>query len=105
MGARDRFNAGYADWKYFRNNLNKLFYDDAARKKAAQGRRAMDESGAEVGHAPTADGFHISDWVTCACGWESPHFWDGMDLAFDEWYEHVHDSLIAEFDDAGVGHA
>lgn len=30
----------------------------------------------------------VIDFVTCRCGWESEHLWDGMERALLEWIAH-----------------
>lgn len=41
------------------------------------------------GHKPTPKSHRFSDWVECACGWESQEYWDGEEYAFSEWQKHI----------------
>jgi hypothetical protein len=34
-------------------------------------------------------GVTVFDQGVCSCGWLGSNFWDGGDLAFDEWVKHV----------------
>lgn len=42
----------------------------------------------DVNHAEHLSGGYMTDWVECSCGWRSNSFWDGDDLAHDEWVKH-----------------
>lgn len=45
-------------------------------------------------HKPTTSGDgHFSDWIVCGCGWETAHYWDGLDYAWAEWRWHVADEF------------
>ena len=41
-------------------------------------------------HEEIYDGGYMVDWVRCSCGWRSNSYWDGDDLAHDEWVKHEH---------------
>lgn len=34
-------------------------------------------------------GWVLADQAGCSCGWVGPVYWDGADLAKDQWEKHV----------------
>ncbi len=43
-------------------------------------------------HVSSNLGEGMLDELQCTCGWKSKPYWDGADIAWDEWIEHVADS-------------
>lgn len=67
-------------------------YTNEQRDDLLRVEKAMEKS-AKPEHSYKVGGEFMTDWVVCACGWTSPHFWDGVDLAIDTWQEHVANEL------------
>ncbi len=47
------------------------------------------EKAAAPEHAPQYKSEFMSDWVDCACGWQSDGFWDLVEAAEEQWRKHV----------------
>ena len=40
-------------------------------------------------HAFKIVGVTLDDTCVCACGWESPPYWDGAEYAYNNWKAHL----------------
>lgn len=46
------------------------------------------KAGEKRTHMPKPGSRNIVDYCYCSCGWESRGYWDGMELALQEWIAH-----------------
>ncbi len=52
-------------------------------------RQAEIEAGEAIGHTQKIEGATMDDTCVCTCGWRSRTYWDGDDLAYQEWVKHI----------------
>lgn len=41
------------------------------------------------GHRYSNIGVTVFDQGACSCGWRGKGYWDGADLAYDDWMKHI----------------
>ena len=58
-------------------------------KEAAERREKEFAAGEAVGCVPILHGTTLDDSYHCSCGWKSKPYWDGADLAHNDWLEHI----------------
>lgn len=58
-----------------------------------------DEPGREInGHIYNNIGVTVFDQAQCSCGWTGNGYWDGADLAYDEWIRHANGEDVKVFE-------
>lgn len=62
-------------------------------EKCEERRAAVEKPAKSLGHVPESQSDAMSDRCVCLCGWQGTWFWDGEDLAWDEWAEHAKQAI------------
>lgn len=62
----------------------------------SKNRREFEENAKVLGHTVSIKGVTQDDTAHCSCGWKGSPYWDGSNLAFNEWCNHVQSVRVHE---------